>query len=432
MPQAAVGRQRVERLIESATRQVPARHASDQARGSRHLGVVDGGLPGESADIFCRVILSWLPARVLAVVEDAAQQFRQLGRQMRRYRNRQPIPKGVHPGSGDAIGEAPVIGTELASHLREPGGGLVNAVIEIAHSGVRHDSLPPEALFPLETVCRWLGRKAFRPIGDQSLSPARPGTGEHDRRGEATAVGIARRVAELYEVKINALLDRAEDPREMLDYSYARQQDYLQEMREAAVDLGASRKRAAGQEGDLRRSADRLRTQAEQAVAAGHDELGRDALRLRSETIAHADDLAAEQAQLRADQERLTEATRRLEARLRTLAYQKEALKAAYTAAEAQAAAEAAVLFGGTREAADAERRAAEHAEGLQARADALSEQADRWQQPAPGTLAADRIQEQLDAVSREAAVQEELARIKEQVGSAAEKREPDAGVQAP
>jgi phage shock protein A len=245
-------------------------------------------------------------------------------------------------------------------------------------------------------------------------------------------VGIARRVAELYEVKINALLDRAEDPLEMLDYSYARQQDYLRELREAAVDLGASRNRAAGQEGDLRRSAERLRTQAEQAVATGRDELGRDALRLRSETIAHADDLAAEQAQLRADQERLAEATRRLEARLRELVHQKVALKARHTAAEAQAAAEAAVLFGGTRAAADAERRAAEQTEGLQARAEALREQAARREPPPLPPLAADRIQEQLDAVSREAAVQEELAKIKQQVGSAAEQREPDAGVQAP
>jgi hypothetical protein len=74
----------------------------------------------------------------------------------------------------------------------------------------------------------------------------------------------------------------------------------VREMRDAAVDLGASRNRAAAQEDELRRSADRLRIQAEQAVAAAKDELGRDALRLRGEAIAHADDLAAEQAQLRA------------------------------------------------------------------------------------------------------------------------------------
>lgn len=236
------------------------------------------------------------------------------------------------------------------------------------------------------------------------------------------AVGIARRIAELYEVKVNALLDRAEDPREMLDYSYARQQDFLRQIREAAVELVASQKRASRQEGELRRSAERLRTQAQQAVAAGKDELGRDALRLRAETIAHADDLAAEQAQLRTARERLTVATRQLEARLRALAYQKEALKAAYTAAEARAAAEATNLFEGAGEAADAERRATEQAEGLQARAEALSERSGevRWETT---PLAADRIQEELDAVSREAAIDEELTRIKEQVGSVAAKR---------
>jgi phage shock protein A len=238
-------------------------------------------------------------------------------------------------------------------------------------------------------------------------------------------VGIARRIAELYEVKMNALLDRAEDPREMLDYSYARQQDFLREMRQAAVDIVASRNRAGRQEAELRRTAERLCAQAEQAVAAGNDELGRDALRLRAETIAHADDLAAEQVQLRAEQDRLAKATCRLEAQVEALAYQKQALKAAYTAAEARAAAEAAGLFGGAPEAADAERRAAEQTEGLRARAEALSEQAGEggWQPARP--LAADRIQEQLDAVSREVAVDEELARIKKQVSSAASRRRP-------
>ena len=233
-------------------------------------------------------------------------------------------------------------------------------------------------------------------------------------------MGIARRIAELYEAKVSALLDRAEDPREMVDYSYVQQQEFLRRMRGAVVDIAASRNRAAGQEGELRRSAERLRTQAEQAVAAGSEELARDALRLRAETLAHADDLAGEQVQLQADQERLAEATRRLEARVEALGYRKEAIKADYTAAEASAAAGAASLFGGAREAADAEGRAVEQTERLQARADALSERVGRGG-PLLGSLAADRIQEQLDAVSREAAVEEELARIKEQVTPAAD-----------
>ena len=34
-------------------------------------------------------------------------------------------------------------------------------------------------------------------------------------------MGVARRIAERYEVKMNAVLDRAEDPRGMADYFYA-------------------------------------------------------------------------------------------------------------------------------------------------------------------------------------------------------------------
>jgi hypothetical protein len=40
-------------------------------------------------------------------------------------------------------------------------------------------------------------------------------------------VGIGGRIAQLSEVKVNAPLDRAEDPREVLDYPRARQQKLL-------------------------------------------------------------------------------------------------------------------------------------------------------------------------------------------------------------
>jgi phage shock protein A len=153
-------------------------------------------------------------------------------------------------------------------------------------------------------------------------------------------MGIARRIAELYQVKVNALLDRAEDPREMLDYSYAQQQEFLRAMRSAVADVAASRNRARAQEDQLRRAAGRLRAQAAQAIAAGQEQLGRDALAHRAEMIAYADDLAAEQAALRVDQERLAEEARRLEARFEVFRYQKEALKAASTAAGATAARE--------------------------------------------------------------------------------------------
>jgi hypothetical protein len=92
---------------------------------------------------------------------------------------------------------------------------------------------------------------------------------------EGTQMGVARRIAELYEIKMNAVLDRAEDPREMVDYSYAQLQELLAEVHRGTAGIAAGRKRAEMQISQLQRSADRLQEQAEQAVATGREDLAR-------------------------------------------------------------------------------------------------------------------------------------------------------------
>jgi phage shock protein A len=239
---------------------------------------------------------------------------------------------------------------------------------------------------------------------------------EVGRQPKEEAMGVARRIAELYRAKVNALLDRAEDPREMLDYSSGQQQEFLRRMHSAVADLAGRRKHAKAQEDKLRRAADRLRAQALQALAAGEEGLGRDALIHREEIIAHADDLAAEQTALRAEEERLTEEARRLETRFEAFRYRKEAFKAAYTASETAAATAApASSFANMADVAEAARRAERQTAALRARARTLSEQI---KTAMPGTPSGgfDPIQEQLDTLSREAAVEEDLARIKAQM----------------
>ena len=242
-------------------------------------------------------------------------------------------------------------------------------------------------------------------------------------------MGIGRRIAELYEVKVNALLDRAEDPRQVLDYSYARQQELVLRIRRAIIDVAAARSRAAVQESQLRSSAARLQQQARQAVAADREELARQALALRTATLAQADDLVAEQTALRADEERLTAAARRLQQKVEAFRVHKETLKARYTASEA--AASAGLALGGiSEEMSDvhlATRRAEDTAARLQARANALDEMLASGSPADVTGLASDReIQAQLDAVTTQAAVQEELAAIKNQL--AAETRQPPDG----
>jgi len=238
-------------------------------------------------------------------------------------------------------------------------------------------------------------------------------------------MGIARRIAELYQVKINALLDRAEDPREMLDYSYAQQQEFLRAMRSAVAEVAAGRERAKAQEDGLRHAASRLWAQAEQAVAAGKAHLSRDALAHRAEMIAYADDLTAEEGALRAAEEELAEKTRRLETRFEAFRYRKEALKAAYTAAEATVAGELASPPADVADVVEAARRAEDQTAALQARAQALSEQIKVGGPVMLPSLDAYHIQEQLDALTRNAAVEEELATIKAQVVGQARKRLP-------
>jgi phage shock protein A len=235
-------------------------------------------------------------------------------------------------------------------------------------------------------------------------------------------MGIARRVAELYQIKVNALLDRVEDPRQTLDYSYAQQQELLRRMQAAVAEVAASRRRAQLQEGELRRTADRLRSQADQAVAAGREDLGREALRLRAETAAHADDVAEEQAGLRAEEERLSDAARRLEARIEAFRYRKEAIKAAYTAARATATGTALEDAGDVTE---ATRRAEDQTAALRARAEALGEQISTGRAQTIPLRDAGRIQEQLDAITRDAAVEEDLARIREQLASPPPPKDP-------
>jgi len=86
-------------------------------------------------------------------------------------------------------------------------------------------------------------------------------------------ISIANRITELYKVKMNAALDRAADPRELVDYTYVQLQELLAEVRRGTAQIAGSRKQAESRASDLRRAADRLNEQAEQATLAGRDDL---------------------------------------------------------------------------------------------------------------------------------------------------------------
>ena len=231
-------------------------------------------------------------------------------------------------------------------------------------------------------------------------------------------MGIAHRIAELYAAKMNAVLDRACDPRELADYSYVELQDLLTEVHRGVAQVAAGRERAERRVGELQHAADRLSEQAERAVEVGREDLARQALARRAAILAEVSAVREQHAALLAEERKLQTAERRLRAKVEEFGARKETIKAAYTAAQAWASiAEAlAGISGEVTDADQAARRAEDQAAGLEARADVL----DGLLTPDAAALSDEQLTEQLDEISRRAEVEDELARIRERLASRA------------
>ena len=236
-------------------------------------------------------------------------------------------------------------------------------------------------------------------------------------------MSISRRIAMLFRVKANKALDRAEDPREVLDYSYEQQLEMVVKVRRGVADVTTSRKRVELQITQLQLSAGKLQGQAQQALAAGREDLARAALIRRAAVTAQISDLQGQQASLQAEEDKLTLAAQRLQAKVAAFRTRKDTIKAAYTAAEAQTRIGEAVS-GISEEMGDigmAMQRAQDKTEQLQARAGALDElMASGALQDATLPGGRNDVQSQLDALTAGHDVGDELTRMKAQLPASA------------
>jgi phage shock protein A len=214
-------------------------------------------------------------------------------------------------------------------------------------------------------------------------------------------MGLISRMTTVIRVKLSRLLDRAEDPRETLDYAYERQLQLLQEVRRGIVDVTTSKRRLELQRAKLQASLDKLTEQARLAVANGREDLARMALERKAVAQQQVAALDQQVASLEQEQAKLEQAETRLRAKVETFRTRKEVIKAQYSAAEAQVRINEAVT-GISEEMADvglALERAEQKTEQMQARAGAIDE------------LLASGVLEDLTAGPQDA-IERELARI--------------------
>ncbi|MBA3839181.1 MAG: PspA/IM30 family protein [Thermoleophilaceae bacterium] len=229
--------------------------------------------------------------------------------------------------------------------------------------------------------------------------------------------------------KIAKLLNRAEDPEETLEYGYQKQIELLQNVKKGIADVVTSKKRLQMQSQKLEQQVVKLDTQARQAVSQGREDLARAALERKTVAQTELQSLDTQVNELEAQQEQLTQAEQKLRGKIEAFRTKKEVIKAQYSAAEAQVRiGEAASGVG--EEMADlglALQRAEEKTENMRARASAVEEL------EAAGTFddltqlggGGDDIDRELAQLSGGAQVDDELARMKAELGPGGDESPP-------
>jgi phage shock protein A len=135
---------------------------------------------------------------------------------------------------------------------------------------------------------------------------------------------------------MNRILDSAEDPRETLDYSYEQQREMLQNVKRGVVEMVSAKRRIQQQATKVQENITRLDQQARQAVEVGREDLARLALQRKQTALIELQGLDEQIAGMELEQEKLTLAEQRLQAKVEAFRTKKEIIKAQYTAAQAQ------------------------------------------------------------------------------------------------
>ena len=233
--------------------------------------------------------------------------------------------------------------------------------------------------------------------------------------------GVMGRMSTVVKAKISRMLDKAEDPGETLDYSYQRQMEMLQQVKKGIADVVTAKKRLQLQADKIQAQLPKLDQQARQALSQGREDLARTALERKNFAQTELQSLDTQVTELESQQQQLIDKQQKLSTKLEQFRTKKEVIKAQYSAAEASVKiSEAATGVG--EEMADvglAMQRAQDKTEDMRARAGAMEEleAAGAFDDNLTLTPGQDDIDKQLSALSTGAAVDDELARMKAELG---------------
>jgi len=234
-------------------------------------------------------------------------------------------------------------------------------------------------------------------------------------------MGILKRTADILSAKVHNLLNGVENPKEMLDYSYEKQKELLQNVSKGIADVMTAKKQLEIKRDELKVAVEKYQKQAEASVQAGRDDLAAMALSRKQETMLSIENLNQQIAGLDKNLENLKATKQKLEVKIQQFGAHKEILKAQYDASKATVQVQES-LTGLSEDIADVKStvdRVEEKIEKQKARADAITTMVDE------GTLTeVDFGSEKKDDIDRELAkigsgsnVNNELSALKAKLG---------------
>src|SRR5262249_564206 len=136
--------------------------------------------------------------------------------------------------------------------------------------------------------------------------------------------------------KVNTLLDKYEDPKEALDYSYQKQIETMNKLRRSMAEVVTSKKRLEMQKTRLSENIRTLDEESRSAINQDREDLAKLALERKNANILQLQDLDKQIADMQVQQDRLEQTERHLSTKVEEFRSKKEVIKAQYTAAEAQ------------------------------------------------------------------------------------------------
>lgn len=244
-------------------------------------------------------------------------------------------------------------------------------------------------------------------------------------------MGIFSRIATFFGIRLNSALDKAENPGQVMDYSYSKQLEQLQQLRRSIADVVTNEKRLELMQGQLVDKVNTLTNQARQAVEAKRDDLAILALQRKETLLPQLSNYEQQLAQLRAQEEKLISMERGVSARVEAFRTQKEMVKAQYNAAQAQVKINE-TLTGISDEMGEmnqAMQRAQDKVLTMQARANAMETLIEQGTLGEQGLLTSggDSLDRELQQLSAQQNVESQLQALKQQVqlgGPSAQQRQ--------